>query len=176
MSGRFALLGCFDVASSCETLTGQVFQDLNIDCVLILESSGAISDYSRSKCADITPDAILGSNSNIKAILKCMETPIKKTGRSWHHLTSIKWVRRNIYIGRTPRLGHINTWYRLCEMGTFFVCFARCLTHLLLGQNGRRFADDIFRSIFMNEKFCILIKSSLKFAPMGPIDKNPAVI
>ena len=29
------------------------------------------------------------------------------------------------------------------------------------GQNVRRFADDIF----MNEKFCILIKISLKFVP-----------
>ena len=176
MSGRFALSGCFDVASSCETLTGQVFQDLNIDCVLILESSGAISDYSRSKCADITPDAILGSNSNIKAILKCMETPIKKTGRSWHHLISVKWVRRNIYISRTPRLGHIHIWYRLSEIGTLLVCFAGCLTHLLPGQNGPRFADDIFRSIFINEKFYVLIKSSQKFAPKGPIDKKTAVI
>ena len=31
-------------------------------------------------------------------------------------------------------------------------------------------ADDIFRCIFMNENFCILIKSSLKFVPKGPID------
>ena len=28
-----------------------------------------------------------------------------------------------------------------------------------LGQNGRDFADDIIRCIFMNEKFCILIQS-----------------
>ena len=31
------------------------------------------------------------------------------------------------------------------------------------GQNGRHFAEDIFRCIFKNEKFCILIKISLKF-------------
>ena len=29
------------------------------------------------------------------------------------------------------------------------------------GQNGYHFADDIFKCIFMNEKFCILIKISL---------------
>ena len=40
------------------------------------------------------------------------------------------------------------------------------------GQNGRYFADDIFRCIFMNESFCILIKISLKFVPRGPIDNN----
>ena len=33
------------------------------------------------------------------------------------------------------------------------------------GQNGRHFADDIFRCIFMSEKFCILIKISLEFVP-----------
>ena len=31
------------------------------------------------------------------------------------------------------------------------------------GQNGRHFADDIFRCIFVNGMFCILIKISLKF-------------
>ena len=31
------------------------------------------------------------------------------------------------------------------------------------GKNGRHFADDIFKCIFLNEKFCILIKISLKF-------------
>ena len=41
------------------------------------------------------------------------------------------------------------------------------------GQNGCRFADVIFRCIFMNEKFCILIKISLKFFPKGPIDNEP---
>ena len=42
-------------------------------------------------------------------------------------------------------------------------------------QNGRLFADDIFRCIFVNEKFCILIKIS-KFVPNGPIDNNPALV
>ena len=44
------------------------------------------------------------------------------------------------------------------------------------GQNGRHFADNIFRCIFVNEKFCILIIISLKFVPKGPIDNNPALI
>ena len=42
------------------------------------------------------------------------------------------------------------------------------------GQNGRHFQDDIFRRIFLNEKPCILIKISLKFAAKGPI--NPALV
>ena len=38
-------------------------------------------------------------------------------------------------------------------------------------------SEDIFRCIFVNEKFCILmIKISLKFVPKGPIDNNPALV
>ena len=37
-------------------------------------------------------------------------------------------------------------------------------------------SDDIFRYIFVNEKFPILIKISLKFVPKGPIDNNPALV
>ena len=44
------------------------------------------------------------------------------------------------------------------------------------GQNGRHVADDIFRCIFMNEKFCILIEISLKFIPKGPVDNNPSLV
>ena len=38
------------------------------------------------------------------------------------------------------------------------------------------FADSIFRCLFMNEKFFILIEISLKFIPTGPIDSNPALV
>ena len=44
------------------------------------------------------------------------------------------------------------------------------------GQNGRFFADDILTYIFMNEKFCILTKISLKFVPKSPMDINPALV
>ena len=44
------------------------------------------------------------------------------------------------------------------------------------GQNGRHFPDDIFKCIFMNEKFCILIRISLKFVPKGLINNIPALV
>ena len=44
------------------------------------------------------------------------------------------------------------------------------------GQNGRYFADYIFRCIFLNETFCILIKISFTFVPKGPINNNPEFI
>ena len=44
------------------------------------------------------------------------------------------------------------------------------------GQNGHHFEDHIFRFIFLNERFCILIKISLKFVPKGPIDNILALV
>ena len=43
-------------------------------------------------------------------------------------------------------------------------------------QNGRRFPDDIFKCIFMNENVWILIKISLKFVPKGPINDIPSLV
>ena len=43
-------------------------------------------------------------------------------------------------------------------------------------QNGRHFADDIFKCIFVNENVCILIKISLKFVPKGPINNIPVLV
>ena len=52
-------------------------------------------------------------------------------------------------------------------------CNTCYLSHLDLthrpGQNDRRFVDDIFRCIFVNEKIRILIKISLKFVSEGNI-------
>ena len=39
-------------------------------------------------------------------------------------------------------------------------------------QNGRHFADDIFKCIFLNENIWIPIKISLKFIPKGPINNS----
>ena len=44
------------------------------------------------------------------------------------------------------------------------------------GQNGRDFADDILKCIFMNEKFCISIQISLKFVTKGLIDNIQALV
>ena len=43
-------------------------------------------------------------------------------------------------------------------------------------KNGRRFADDTFKRIFLNEDVRISIKISLKFVPKGPINNNPALV
>ena len=43
-------------------------------------------------------------------------------------------------------------------------------------QNGRRFADDTLKRIFMNENVRISIKISLKFVPNGPTNNIPALV
>ena len=59
---------------------------------------------------------------------------------------------------------------------------AKCLTRpqwvnsSLPGQNGCHFADNIFKCIFVNEKFCILIQISLKFVLKGEIDNKSALV
>ena len=53
---------------------------------------------------------------------------------------------------------------------------AHLLNTLSPRQNGRHFADDIFKWIFLNEKVWISIKISLKFVPQGPINKIPALV
>ena len=37
-------------------------------------------------------------------------------------------------------------------------------------------ADDILKSIFLNENYRILIQISLRFVPRGPVDTKPALV
>ena len=43
-------------------------------------------------------------------------------------------------------------------------------------QNGRHFADDIVKCIFLNENVWTSIEISLKFVPKGPINNIPALV
>ena len=81
----------------------------------------------------------------------------------------------------------------ICLPGTFRVaalarrqrreCFTPATLHssninvntLRPRQNGRHFADDIFKYISLNENVWISIKNSLKFVPKGPISNIPAL-
>ena len=53
-------------------------------------------------------------------------------------------------------------------------CVAKFST-LRMRQNGRHFADNIFRNIFSNQDCYILIQFqiTLKFVPKGPINEKP---
>ena len=43
-------------------------------------------------------------------------------------------------------------------------------------QNGRDFADDISKCIFLNENVWISITISLKFVPKGPMSNIPSCV
>ena len=51
-----------------------------------------------------------------------------------------------------------------------------CLTHWGRDKNGRHFADDIFKCIFLDKNVWIPIRISLKFVPRGPSNNIPAFI
>ena len=57
-------------------------------------------------------------------------------------------------------------------------CISSCLwvNTLRPRQNGRRFADDTFKCISLNENARISIKISLKFVPKGLVNNNPALV
>ena len=50
-----------------------------------------------------------------------------------------------------------------------------CFNTLRPRQNGRHFADDMFKCIFFNENVLIPIEISLKFVPKGSINNNPTL-
>ena len=43
-------------------------------------------------------------------------------------------------------------------------------------QNGRHFADDVFKCIFLNENVWIVLKISLNIVPWGPISNIPSLV
>ena len=43
-------------------------------------------------------------------------------------------------------------------------------------QDGRHFADDIIKGIFLREQSCILIDILLKFVPKYPFDEKSALV
>ena len=61
-------------------------------------------------------------------------------------------------------------------LGHHMVTFLHVFNTLRPRQDGRHFADDIFKRIFFNENVWISIKISLKFAPKGPINNIPALV
>ena len=55
-------------------------------------------------------------------------------------------------------------------------CFGQWFNASPPGQNDHHFIENMFRYIFLNDKFSILITISLKFLPKGPIDNDPAMV
>ena len=99
---------------------------------------------------------------------------------------SLKFVPK-VRINNIPALVQIMAWCRPGDKPLSEPMMVSLLTHICVtrpqwfkssppGQNGHYFTDNIFGCIFMNWRFCILIKISLKFVLKGPIDNNPGLV
>ena len=71
--------------------------------------------------------------------------------------------------------------------GTRWQLMAAILVHMIVlrsltlntfrpRQDGRYFADDVLKCIFLNENVWISLKIPLKFVPKGPINSIPALV
>ena len=116
-------------------------------------------------------------------------------GKCFHLMTS-SWAKRlaswrllvfndskcHLFAGGLPQKGPVR--WKGCPRHDAFIHvlsnpwdLKRAELHFTLinsypGQNVRHFADNVF----VNGKFCILIKMSVKFVPNGPIDNRPALV
>ena len=57
-----------------------------------------------------------------------------------------------------------------------FIARSQCINTLRMRQNGCHFADNVFKSIFLNENVWILIIIALKYVPEGPNNNIPALV
>ena len=81
----------------------------------------------------------------------------------------VKWISSKKWFVWT-QLPHWILFWRL----QLTICY-HWVTQWDREKNGRHFPDDIFKCIFMNEKFCILIDISLKFVSKVRINNTPAL-
>ena len=77
----------------------------------------------------------------------------------------IMWSGRSLL-----KIGVWNAWHH------HWLHYMTLLNTLRPRHNGRHFADDTFKCIFLNENVRISIKISLKFVPKGPINNIPALV
>ena len=102
-------------------------------------------------------------------------TPLS-TSTSWYtSVLNMSWFVDNFYVLHFYYWGYID---RLGLDQVFVSCWEtpREIHTLRPRQNGRHFADDIFKCVFLNENVWIPIKISLKFVPKGQINKMPALV
>ena len=140
----------------------------------------------------------------IQAIYTCFS--LKTNKKKWYHCINIHisvlssffvlWSVTALSLWRSSKYARLSYQFVIYDQTLLFLtgvmaipfdCGTLSIHHLLRtfvgivhtlkpGQNGRRFADDTFKRIFLNENFRISIKISLKFVPKRPINNNPALV
>ena len=111
--------------------------------------------------------------------------PIAPIFHSGTHSCGLGKLHVNLVCVAPWLLCHARLWVRMNKThSTIRTCWGfefSCARMAVLNrpppeQNGRQFADDIFRCIFANENLSILIKISQNLVPQGPMDNNPALV
>ena len=102
---------------------------------------------------------------------------MRKIGYLFQLYSSTKFIFRTLNASDIdPRYG---LWWKFVHSTMFTtsqVDLSSRINRLRPRQNGRHFADDTFKHIFMNENVRISIKISLKFVSKGPINNIPALV
>ena len=96
----------------------------------------------------------------------------------WYQLFQVAPGKRNCwskFVWIIANFHNYNAqWHVVCMFPS--CVYPSCVNTLRPSQNGRHFADDIFKRIFVNENVRISINISLKFVPKGPINNIPALV
>ena len=92
-----------------------------------------------------------------------------------YNICVLKWVLNHWIFCCVLKDDFTLKYYIVCNNCSFTLRMF-ILNTLRLRQNGRHFADDIFKCIFLNENVWIRIKIQLKFVPYDPINNVPALV
>ena len=94
----------------------------------------------------------------------------------WSEILKNDWVGRLDYpqacMDSSP---HYIPWI-MCKVPVRYWSILPMFNTLRPRQNGRYFADNIFKCIFLNEQIYASIKVSLTIKPKGPINNIPALV
>ena len=91
------------------------------------------------------------------AALHIMSTTI--TAMEWNHISISQETTHIDGLMQKRRKGYVS-----------------CINSLWPSQNGRHFADDTFKRIFMNENMKFRLTFHLRFVPKGVINNIPALV
>ena len=92
--------------------------------------------------------------------------------------TRLQCVKYSQILSTTPVITIMwdNSYHMVYSWALMFSWTRLITSTLRRRQDGRRFPDDIFKCIFLNENDKIPIQISIKFVPRSPIDNKPAPI
>ena len=121
-----------------------------------------------------------GKSTPVQVMALCRQATSRYLSQRWPRSMSSSGVTRPHWVNS---LWPSEPLYILVDIGSDngmtcngVTCLYQAINTLRPRQNGRRFADDTFKSIFLNEGVRISINISLKFVPQGPINNNPALV